>query len=133
MHFISNTRKEYVTTVVALFESGAFSDTVLNNVFDVEEDTINNVPTKYPVIVNIEMESWEADNKCFTFNGISFVYPNDLISGNTYQEHLKLLAELDLEESALEEIINTSGLMDKPIDDLNIIRNKIKEVENILF
>ena len=133
MNFIAHTHKEYIDTVISLFESGVFKDSILNNIFDIEEETINKTPIKYPVLINIEMEEWEADNKCFTFNGISFVYLNDVLNGSKYQKYLKILGELDLEEAALSEIIYTSGLIDKPIDELEVVRNRIEELEEILF
>ena len=133
MNFIVHSYVEYRDTVLMLFDSGMFKETALNNIFEIEEETVLNKPINYPVIVSIEMEEWAADNKCFTFNGLTFLYINDILKGTKYQEYLKELSDLDLEEAALENIINTSGLIDKPINELNTIKDRITVIEKILF
>ena len=134
MQFLIRDMEEYIDTIESIINANIYQETALAYALDINKDgTVNIVPGKFPVIVSLELDEYSADNRRYAFSGAKFIYLDDTLDGYDYSEKLAELAVLDGQLAFLEEQLNTSGMIDKPFDEISKIQKKIANIEEMLF
>ena len=133
MQFIATTKDEYLKTVNKIVNSGIYKESFLVNVFNIEDCEILKEPVEYPVIVSVNIEEWNSNNRNYAFSSIDFIYIGSVLTAEQYIDGLNKLADLDVELAQLDDLCETSGLIDKPLAEAATKSNQIRDLEKQLF
>ncbi len=135
MQFIVKNLKEYLSTIEVIINANIYEEIALIYALDIDinKNTVNELPEKYPCIVSIEIDESVSSNRRYAMASCNFTYQYDLLEGYEYQAKLKKLDELDLMLTFLLDLTK-KGNKDKHIlKEIEETRLGIEFIEKQLF
>lgn len=133
MQFIVKSEEEFERTIASILHSNVYNTSILEYMLNIEDGYINVVPEKYPCIVSMELEDMRADNRVYFFSGCKFIYKQDLLTGEEYQEKLTQLTILDANLAYYSNLMDTSGIGERPLAEIDRVQKDIEVIEKQLF
>lgn len=133
MQFIVKSEEEFERTIASILHSNIYNTSILEHMLDIVDNCINVVPEKYPCIVSMELEYMRADNRVYFFSGCKFIYKHDLLTGEEYQEKLIQLTILDANLAYYSNLMDTSGIGERPLAEIDKVQKDIEVIEKQLF
>ena len=133
MQFIANNEKEYKDVIFSIINANIVSEISMIYALNIEEDVIQLNPVEYPVLVSIDIEDTYQINSKYSYVNIKFIYINNILKAKDYINKLNELNELDATSAYLSDIIDTSGIINKPILEHEATNKRITEIEELLF
>jgi hypothetical protein len=125
MIFIAKNRDEYIATITEVQELNLHDPMIF------QEQYINGEPEWYPVIVFLDVRDY--DDGLTIINPIKFIYYDSIPTGKEFIEKGYELAELYDKLDILHDITHTSGLINRPLEEMAETQENIDKLEKIIF